>query len=215
MRAVPPLRFAGLILLALGCLAVLQPFGQVWARLRYQRDADFARVEHAHNLREAEHQVLAQKLVRCTNSLSNAERGQREAHALALAACNFRASPHCLPTATDGPRAPRQCPHGSAGPGLPGQQPVSQFPPNAVVVHVVSHTHWDREWYLPFEVLRRKLLDVVDDVLAVVDYHKLECDACICPLSSKLSPPTRDWMFKDRRRLKAEQTALGSNETMC
>lgn len=36
------------------------------------------------------------------------------------------------------------------------------------VLHVISHTHWDREWYLPFELFRRKLVDVVDDVLNVM-----------------------------------------------
>ena len=27
---------------------------------------------------------------------------------------------------------------------------------------VVSHTHWDREWYLPFEQFRMKLVDLID-----------------------------------------------------
>ena len=33
--------------------------------------------------------------------------------------------------------------------------------PDAMVVTVVSHTHWDREWYLPFEVFRLRLVDLV------------------------------------------------------
>ena len=33
------------------------------------------------------------------------------------------------------------------------------------VAHVVPHTHWDREWYQPFETFRARLIDVVDDVL--------------------------------------------------
>ncbi len=36
---------------------------------------------------------------------------------------------------------------------------------------VVPHTHWDREWYLPFEVFRLRLGSVVDGVL-----DTLECD---------------------------------------
>ena len=32
-------------------------------------------------------------------------------------------------------------------------------------VHVVSHTHWDREWYLTFEQYRARLVDLVDGVL--------------------------------------------------
>ena len=34
-----------------------------------------------------------------------------------------------------------------------------------VVVHVVPHTHWDREWYLPFAVYRRRLVSLMDDLL--------------------------------------------------
>src|SRR5687767_1443506 len=32
-------------------------------------------------------------------------------------------------------------------------------------VHVVSHTHWDREWYLPFARLRQRLVALVDELL--------------------------------------------------
>lgn len=31
--------------------------------------------------------------------------------------------------------------------------------------HVVSHTHWDREWYLPFVRFRQRLVALVDDLL--------------------------------------------------
>ena len=34
---------------------------------------------------------------------------------------------------------------------------------------VISHTHWDREWYLPFEVFRLKLVDLVDRLLGILD----------------------------------------------
>jgi mannosylglycerate hydrolase len=33
------------------------------------------------------------------------------------------------------------------------------------VLHVVTHTHFDREWYLPFESFRWRLTHIVDDVL--------------------------------------------------
>jgi alpha-mannosidase len=32
-------------------------------------------------------------------------------------------------------------------------------------VHVVSHTHWDREWYLPAERFRQRLVDLVDELI--------------------------------------------------
>src|SRR5215216_8104779 len=33
------------------------------------------------------------------------------------------------------------------------------------VMHLVPHTHWDREWYLPFQRFRMRLVDLVDGVL--------------------------------------------------
>lgn len=32
-------------------------------------------------------------------------------------------------------------------------------------VHVISHTHWDREWYMPFEHHRVKLVELMDTLL--------------------------------------------------
>ena len=37
------------------------------------------------------------------------------------------------------------------------------------VIHVVPHTHWDREWYLPYQSLRMRLVDVVDRVLELME----------------------------------------------
>ena len=33
------------------------------------------------------------------------------------------------------------------------------------VVHLVPHTHWDREWYRPFQSFRMKLVELIDGVL--------------------------------------------------
>src|SRR5579862_5219459 len=33
------------------------------------------------------------------------------------------------------------------------------------VVHVVSHTHWDREWYLAAARFRQRLVGLVDELL--------------------------------------------------
>ena len=35
----------------------------------------------------------------------------------------------------------------------------------ALDVHVVSHTHWDREWYHPFERFRQRLVALIDELL--------------------------------------------------
>ena len=36
-------------------------------------------------------------------------------------------------------------------------------------VHVVSHTHWDREWYLTHEQFRFRLVALVDRLLDLLD----------------------------------------------
>ena len=38
-----------------------------------------------------------------------------------------------------------------------------------LTLHVVSHTHWDREWYLPFQQFRFRLVDLVEELLDILD----------------------------------------------
>ena len=33
---------------------------------------------------------------------------------------------------------------------------------------IVPHTHWDREWYLPFQRFRHMLVNLVDDLLDIL-----------------------------------------------
>lgn len=35
--------------------------------------------------------------------------------------------------------------------------------------HVISHTHWDREWYQPFEHFRLRLVDLIDRLLDLME----------------------------------------------
>lgn len=37
------------------------------------------------------------------------------------------------------------------------------------VVHLIPHTHWDREWYLPFQSFRMRLVELVDRVLDMLE----------------------------------------------
>ncbi|HET9322751.1 MAG TPA: hypothetical protein VFO03_02655 [Gaiellaceae bacterium] len=39
----------------------------------------------------------------------------------------------------------------------------------ATPVHLVPHTHWDREWYLPFQRFRLKLVRLVDNLLVAME----------------------------------------------
>src|SRR4029453_16312234 len=43
------------------------------------------------------------------------------------------------------------------------------------VLHLVPHTHWDREWYEPFQRFRLRLVDLVDGVL-----DRAEADRRFC-----------------------------------
>jgi len=36
-------------------------------------------------------------------------------------------------------------------------------------IHIVSHTHWDREWYRPFQLFRLKLVHLIDGILDLLD----------------------------------------------
>ena len=35
--------------------------------------------------------------------------------------------------------------------------------------HIVSHSHWDREWYKTFEQFRSMLVGMVDDLLLLLE----------------------------------------------
>ncbi len=37
--------------------------------------------------------------------------------------------------------------------------------------HVISHTHWDREWYLTFQEFRMRLVRLVDKLLAILEEY--------------------------------------------
>ena len=52
---------------------------------------------------------------------------------------------------------------------------MSARPPTPAVLHLVPHTHWDREWYEPFQRFRLRLVDMVDGVL-----DRAEADRRFC-----------------------------------
>ncbi len=40
---------------------------------------------------------------------------------------------------------------------------------NPQTLHIVSHTHWDREWYRSFQQFRLKLVHLIDNLLTILD----------------------------------------------
>ena len=41
------------------------------------------------------------------------------------------------------------------------------MPPTTV--GIVPHTHWDREWYSPFQTFRVRLVQLLDELLALLE----------------------------------------------
>ncbi len=47
------------------------------------------------------------------------------------------------------------------------REPASQG--TRTTVHIVPHTHWDREWYSPFQTFRLRLVDLLDELLPALE----------------------------------------------
>jgi len=60
----------------------------------------------------------------------------------------------------------------------------------SLTVHVIPHTHWDREWYLSFENFRYRLVNLMDDVLHFMEtddaYNHFHMDGQMAPIDDFL-----------------------------
>jgi hypothetical protein len=67
---------------------------------------------------------------------------------------------------------------------------------------VVSHTHWDREWYLPFQKFRMKLVDLIDGLLEILDteptyrYFTLDGQTIVLEDYLEVRPENRERLAK-------------------
>jgi Glycosyl hydrolases family 38 N-terminal domain. len=43
---------------------------------------------------------------------------------------------------------------------------------------IVPHTHWDREWYRPFQAFRYRLVDLVEQVLRMIEGIRISGGSC-------------------------------------
>ncbi|HID94099.1 MAG TPA: hypothetical protein EYP60_08395 [bacterium (Candidatus Stahlbacteria)] len=70
------------------------------------------------------------------------------------------------------------------------------------ILHVVSHTHWDREWYLTFQRFRLKLVSLIDKLLDVMDknqayrYYLLDGQTVILKDYLEIRPENRSKIVK-------------------
>src|SRR5512132_1255361 len=80
------------------------------------------------------------------------------------------------------------------------------------VLHVVSSTHWDREWYYTFQQFRVQLVDLMDSLLDRLDddpkFWRFMLDGQTCPLEDYLEihPEQED---RIRKYVKGGQIELG------
>ncbi len=79
-------------------------------------------------------------------------------------------------------------------------------------VTIVSHTHWDREWYQPFQVFRFQLVELVDRLLDILDrqpeYHSFLLDGQTIILEDYLAiRPEREADL--RRHVQAGRLLIG------
>ncbi len=79
-------------------------------------------------------------------------------------------------------------------------------------ITIVSHTHWDREWYQPFQVFRFQLVELVDRLLDILDstpaYHSFLLDGQTIVLEDYLAiRPKREADL--RRHIQAGRLLIG------
>ena len=70
-------------------------------------------------------------------------------------------------------------------------------------IHVVSHTHWDREWYLPFQKYRYRLVDMMDSLLKLLEekpsfkYFVLDGQTVVLEDYLEIRPENRERLRKE------------------
>ena len=68
-------------------------------------------------------------------------------------------------------------------------------------VHIISHTHWDREWYMPLENHTMRLVDIVDGVIEACEnesFKYFQFDGQYLPIEDylKVKPENKEILYK-------------------
>ena len=69
-------------------------------------------------------------------------------------------------------------------------------------LHIIPHSHWDREWYLPFEKHRVRLIDLFDNLIQVMEenedytYYHLDGQYIVIDDYLEVRPQMRDRLMK-------------------
>ncbi len=68
-------------------------------------------------------------------------------------------------------------------------------------LHIIPHSHWDREWYLPFEKHRTRLVDLLDNLIEVMEqndsytYYHLDGQFVIIEDYLEIRPSMRERLY--------------------
>ncbi len=69
-------------------------------------------------------------------------------------------------------------------------------------LHIIPHSHWDREWYLPFEKHRIRLIDLFDNLIHVMEenedytYYHMDGQYIVIEDYLEIRPQMRDRLMK-------------------
>ena len=70
------------------------------------------------------------------------------------------------------------------------------------IFHIISHTHWDREWYVTFEQFRMRLVDLIDNLIELLEkdeefeYFHLDGQAIILEDYLEIKPNNKEKLLK-------------------
>ena len=69
-------------------------------------------------------------------------------------------------------------------------------------IHIIPHSHWDREWYMPFEAHRYRLVKLIDDIIEKMEndpefkYYHLDGQTIVLEDYLKIKPYMRQRLQK-------------------
>lgn len=71
-----------------------------------------------------------------------------------------------------------------------------------ITTYIISHTHWDREWYVPFQIFRFRLVEMMDHLIDVLErnpdfpYFNLDCQTIVIEDYLEIKPQNRERLAK-------------------
>jgi 2-O-(6-phospho-alpha-D-mannosyl)-D-glycerate hydrolase len=70
------------------------------------------------------------------------------------------------------------------------------------ITYIIPHTHWDREWYVPFQYYRFRLVEIINDLLDILErnpgykYFNLDCQTVVLEDYLEIHPENKERLGK-------------------